>query len=78
MKFGVSSGMVLAADSEGEIIVIEGNNKIKNGSKVNELKVFTAHINETIVLVAQYTEVCLMQLLLHKTYPIELIIKIVR
>jgi|TARA_B100001059_G_scaffold72444_1_gene69661 methionyl-tRNA synthetase len=34
MKFGTSSGMVLAADSEGEIIVIEANNKIKNGSRV--------------------------------------------
>ena len=34
MKFGTSSGMVLAADSDGEIIVIEVNNKIKNGSKV--------------------------------------------
>ena len=34
MKFGTSSGMVLAADSDGDIIVIEANNKIKNGSKV--------------------------------------------
>jgi len=34
MKFGTSSGMVLAADSNGEIIVLELNNKIKNGSKV--------------------------------------------
>ena len=34
MKFGTSSGMVLAADSEGEIIVIEANYKIKNGSRV--------------------------------------------
>ena len=34
MKFGTSFGMVLAADSEGEIIVIEANNKIKNGSRV--------------------------------------------
>ena len=34
MKFGVSSGMVLAADSDGDIIIIEANTKIKNGSKV--------------------------------------------
>ena len=34
MRFGVSSGMVLAADSDGDIIVIEANTKIKNGSKV--------------------------------------------
>ena len=34
MKFGTSSAMVLAASSNGEIIVIEANSKIKNGSKV--------------------------------------------
>ena len=34
MKFGTSSAMVLVADSDGDIIIIEANNKIKNGSKV--------------------------------------------
>ena len=34
MKFGTSSGMVLAADSDGDIIVIEASSKIKNGSRV--------------------------------------------
>ena len=34
MKFGTSSGMVLAADSDGEIIIINANNKIKNGSRI--------------------------------------------
>jgi methionyl-tRNA synthetase len=34
MKFGTSSAMVLAASSDGEIIVIEADSKIKNGSKV--------------------------------------------
>ena len=34
MKFGISSAMVLAASSDGEIIVIEADSKIKNGSKV--------------------------------------------
>ncbi len=34
MKFGTSSGMVLAADSDGNIIVLELNENIKNGSKV--------------------------------------------
>jgi len=34
MKFGTSSAMVLAANSEEDIIIIEANNKIKNGSKV--------------------------------------------
>ena len=34
MRFGVSSGMVLAADSDGDIIVVEANKTIKNGSKV--------------------------------------------
>ncbi len=34
MKFGVSSGMVLAADSDGNIIVLELSENIKNGSKV--------------------------------------------
>ena len=34
MKFGTSSGMVLAADSDGDIIVLELSKNIKNGSKV--------------------------------------------
>ena len=34
MKFGTSSGMILAADSDGDIIIINANEKIKNGSKV--------------------------------------------
>ena len=34
MKFGTSSGMVLAADSNGEVIVLDLNENIKNGSKV--------------------------------------------
>ena len=34
MKFGTSSGMVLAADSDGNIIVLELSENIKNGSKV--------------------------------------------
>ena len=34
MKFGTSSAMVLAASSDGEIIVIEADSKIKNGSIV--------------------------------------------
>ena len=34
MKFGTSSGMVLAADSNGEVIVLDLNKNIKNGSKV--------------------------------------------
>ena len=34
MKFGTSSGMVLAADSDGNIIVLELSKNIKNGSKV--------------------------------------------
>ena len=34
MKFGLSSGMILAADSDGDIIIISPNSKIKNGSKV--------------------------------------------
>jgi methionyl-tRNA synthetase len=34
MKFGTSSAMVLAVSSDGEIIVIEADSKIKNGSKV--------------------------------------------
>ena len=34
MKFGTSSGMVLAADSDGSIIVLELSENIKNGSKV--------------------------------------------
>ena len=34
MKFGTSSGMVLAADSNGEVIVLDFNENIKNGSKV--------------------------------------------
>ena len=34
MKFGTSSGMVLAADSNGEIIIINADNKIKNGSRI--------------------------------------------
>ena len=37
MKFGTSSGMVLAADSDGDIIVIEASSKIKKWveSKMN-------------------------------------------
>ena len=34
MKFGTSSGMILAADSDGDIIIINANEKIKNGSRV--------------------------------------------
>ena len=34
MKFGLSSGMILAADSDGDIIIISPDSKIKNGSKV--------------------------------------------
>ena len=34
MKFGTSSGMVLAADSDGDIIVLELSKNINNGSKV--------------------------------------------
>ena len=34
MKFGTSSGMVLAADSDGKVIVLDLNENIKNGSKV--------------------------------------------
>ena len=34
MKFGISSGMVLAADSDGDIIIISPDSKIRNGSKV--------------------------------------------
>ena len=34
MKFGLSSGMILAADSDGDIIIISPSSKIKNGSKV--------------------------------------------
>jgi methionyl-tRNA synthetase len=34
MKFGTSSGMVLAANSNGKIIIISANNKIANGSKI--------------------------------------------
>lgn len=34
MKFGISSGMVLAANSDGKIIIISTDNKITNGSKI--------------------------------------------
>ena len=34
MKFGTSNAMVLAANSDGDIIIIKADNKIKNGSKV--------------------------------------------
>ena len=34
MKFGTSSGMVLAANSDGKIIIISTDNKITNGSKI--------------------------------------------
>jgi len=34
MKFGTSSGMALAADSDGKIIIINADKSIINGSKV--------------------------------------------